>query len=1011
MFLKNKITYVLLFMININISAQTVTGEEIQKKYMPNAPLTPSAASLFKFQEIGLNDYNGSANISIPLVQLSQVPLNLTYTATSGNRVTDQPGIVGLGWDMNLGTIVQSINDIDDLQPLYFPQWYTKKRPDYQGYVYPSDYPYACAFMVNQFEPCTPNGTPYQKVNEIPINIANKVTFAGYTIYNGLFSPTDDILISGNNDSEPDVFTANFLGHSLTFINDFSTTSNTLSFKVLNKVGYKVSITYVSNNEIKLVITAPTGTIYEFNALENVKNESSVPSPTTLVDSRVWKLTKIIEQNKKETIIDYIDIANVDSNPSYTQEFTKSKTLSRTDANKSGVFGKITLDYCGQSQISFPDYIFTPDANESGEYSKTFFNNTKQNLKLINSITSSDGKINFYYSGRTDHALLKKLDSITLTNQKNIKLKNIKFNYSYFNAITTDNVFNPNSTTTNIYRLKLNSFSINNELYSFDYNNQNLPRKGSFAVDFWGYYNGSIQNTSIIPNPVQFKYYSFIGNNGNNLNADENYAKASILEKITYPTKGYTTFEYELNEASNLFYSIQDDSQLRTKGNGLRIKKISNYDSDGSFANAKSYQYSGGKTMLPLLIAKTNTYNNTRSFPVSNGTGVSTGYLYSVKVDRLSSNNYFNVSPNGISNYVGYDKVKITEAGNTNNGYIEKTFQNRAENVIYLDNVKSNSNYSYGNDDIDNGSVLNETFFNAANKKVKEVNYEYYKYKSTVDYGAKTSYYGTYVNYMANGFLTSLDRYQVNFYPLFGKQTLLKKQTESNYFDGKAITTNINFEYDSFRQMSKLIKSDAIGHEFYSEATTYAQMTDKNIYILPGAKTIKSNNKIKESIDFSYGEVASIIVPKKVGVSPLGNPSYTKYVFYDNYDATGNMVEFHSQDGIYTVIIWGYNKTLPIAKIENVTYSQLASALGITTTTLDNFNESNLGSLNNLRNNTLLSNSMITTYTHTPLVGVNTITDPKGNIINYNYDSYGRLISIKDAQGKLISENQYHYKN
>jgi hypothetical protein len=67
MSLKIKLLYVLLLIASINdTSAQTVTSAELQKKYMPNPPLTPTAASLFKFQEIGLNEYTGSANINIP---------------------------------------------------------------------------------------------------------------------------------------------------------------------------------------------------------------------------------------------------------------------------------------------------------------------------------------------------------------------------------------------------------------------------------------------------------------------------------------------------------------------------------------------------------------------------------------------------------------------------------------------------------------------------------------------------------------------------------------------------------------------------------------------------------------------------------------------------------------------------------------------------------------------------------------------------------------------------------
>lgn len=1007
MSLKNKIkvVYALFFMMIISdVSSQTVTGLEIQKKYMPNMPLTPSAASLFKFKEIGLNEYNGSASISIPLVQLSEIPLNLTYTATSGNRVNDQPGIVGLGWDINLGTIVQSINDIDDLQPFYFQ--YFKQRPDFQGYVYPSDYPYSCSFRYNQYQGCDFDSTSYPKLSEIPIIIGNKLTYEGYTISNGIFTPTNDVIKNGNFDSEPDIFTANFLGHSLTFINDFSTSSNSLSFKVLNKVGYKIALNYVNDNEIKLIITSPNGTIYEFNALENIKNESSVPSGFTKVDSRSWKLTKIIEPNKKETTIDYINIANVSNNPSYSQEFTKSKVLSKIHTSYRP-FNKVTLDYFGQSQTSFPDYNFIPTEGNNGEYLKTFYNVSKQNIKLISSITSNEGKLNFYYSNRTDHSLLQKLDSIILNNPSNRKIKSVKFAYSHFNAVTATNVFteyqtnvNPNS---NIYRLKLNSLTINDQVYNFMYNSQNLPQKNSFAIDYWGYYNGSNQNTSLIPNPTQFKYYSYIGDNGNNLNANGTFAKACILERITYPTKGYTTFEYELNEANNLFYSIQEDNQVKTNGNGLRIQKITNFDSNGSIANTKTYEYSGGKTMIPLLTAKTNTYANTASHPSS------TGFLYSVKVDRLSSNNYFNVSPNGISNYVGYTAVKISDFSNINNGYTNKIFQNRAENVIYLDNVKTMNNYSFSNDDIDNGTILNKTVFSSQNTKVKETNYEYYKYRSTVDYGAKVSFYGTFFQYMSDGSITSLDRYQVSFYPLFGKQTLLKKETENYYFGDKNITTNIDYEYNGDRLINKTIKSNATG-EFYNEINNYNVVSQKNILTLPSSKSVTTNGKLKESIYYSYDEVAGITVPKKIDILPLGNAANAKSIFYDSYDATGNVVEFHSKDGIYTVLIWGYNKTVLIAKIENATYAQVAAALGITNTLLDNYNETNLTSLNNLRNNASLSNSMITTYAHIPLIGVSSITDPKGDAINYNYDSFGKLISIKDAQGKLISENQYHYK-
>ena len=54
---------------------------------------------------------------------------------------------------------------------------------------------------------------------------------------------------------------------------------------------------------------------------------------------------------------------------------------------------------------------------------------------------------------------------------------------------------------------------------------------------------------------------------------------------------------------------------------------------------------------------------------------------------------------------------------------------------------------------------------------------------------------------------------------------------------------------------------------------------------------------------------------------------------------------------------------------------------------------------------------MITTYTYIPLVGVSTITDPKGNKTTYKYDALGRLVQVKDRDNNILTENEYHYKN
>ena len=66
--------------------------------------------------------------------------------------------------------------------------------------------------------------------------------------------------------------------------------------------------------------------------------------------------------------------------------------------------------------------------------------------------------------------------------------------------------------------------------------------------------------------------------------------------------------------------------------------------------------------------------------------------------------------------------------------------------------------------------------------------------------------------------------------------------------------------------------------------------------------------------------------------------------------------------------------------------------------------------LNKLRNS-LPTDTMVTTYTYIPLIGVSTVTDVKGCTSTYTYDSFGRLNLVKDCDGNIVSENLYHYRD
>ena len=52
---------------------------------------------------------------------------------------------------------------------------------------------------------------------------------------------------------------------------------------------------------------------------------------------------------------------------------------------------------------------------------------------------------------------------------------------------------------------------------------------------------------------------------------------------------------------------------------------------------------------------------------------------------------------------------------------------------------------------------------------------------------------------------------------------------------------------------------------------------------------------------------------------------------------------------------------------------------------------------------------MVSTYTYDPLIGVTSMTDPRGQTIYYEYDEFNRLKHVKDQDGNILSKNDYHY--
>lgn len=132
----------------------------------------------------------------------------------------------------------------------------------------------------------------------------------------------------------------------------------------------------------------------------------------------------------------------------------------------------------------------------------------------------------------------------------------------------------------------------------------------------------------------------------------------------------------------------------------------------------------------------------------------------------------------------------------------------------------------------------------------------------------------------------------------------------------------------------------------------------------------------------------------------------------NRYDQYGHVLEAEQENGLKKSFVWGYNNTQIIAEIDNIAYSSIPEALITAAQTASNgVNEASLlTALTNLRNATQLADAFITTYTYKPLVGVLSVTDPRGYIMRYLYDASNRQTDVIDQDGNIITKKTYNTK-
>ncbi|WP_430901959.1 MULTISPECIES: hypothetical protein, partial [unclassified Paraflavitalea] len=100
-----------------------------------------------------------------------------------------------------------------------------------------------------------------------------------------------------------------------------------------------------------------------------------------------------------------------------------------------------------------------------------------------------------------------------------------------------------------IKEIPIGTGTVSKPAYVFEYNNSvPTPSFENASIDHWGYFNGTDGVSHLVPTVVVDGVSYGLGANRE---PSLYYTQTCILQKIKYPTGGYTTFEYELNEGKD----------------------------------------------------------------------------------------------------------------------------------------------------------------------------------------------------------------------------------------------------------------------------------------------------------------------------------------------------------------------------------------------------------------------------------------------------------------------------
>lgn len=1036
-------------------------------KFVNPSPVSPNAASLGKYVEVPVGLYTGIPSISVPFYDINSgginIPVNLSYYA-GGVKVEETPSWVGLGWSLNAGGVIsRQVRGLPDEGP----GGYMTNSQLTDNYLNGT----MSASVKENYLTDVLNGVidsqqdiyfynfgsesgkflldPSGKAICIPINktLIEFGTFLGEEKSWKITSENGNI----------HYFTAKEVTGSTTS-GDISYSESPTSWyltRVLNSSETEqVDFEYETSSYTFRTIVSQTKFIFDSGYPEGNRNESSSYSQNIIWGQR---LSKIKFKNGQISFI-----KNTQQRSDLPSDYSLQSIILKSD--NSGFYKKINLHQsyfvsAEESSISpsdrhrlILDSVSMTDVNGIKEGSYKFTYNTDANLPSRNSF--SQDYWGFYNGAENGFRFVPTTLVYHTTSDPTIPSliegADRKPNVTFAKAGILTSVTYPTKGRT-VFEYEGNRAS--NVPAVMDvvtgYQTSRILSDGSstsyekfFSVSkgFGGmqgvfakiqvYREGCPPETTA-GCPVTILH--FPSGQMINVNSNNNNLYLPIGE---YRIEANLTGVNDPNMLSNYFVRIdvpvgeyQQNPYNITVG-GLRVKKVISYDHTGLNVGTKYYTYlrsdsvnrsSGFLVSFPSYVSDLTDYKTIIAGPHS--------YDVQTKYITISSGSNLPLAMTQ-SSTVGYSSVQETQ---NEQGLMGKTeYDYKIAGDIYMNEFPFPPSTSR---EWKRGLLASRRDFRY---DISTNKYEIVQ-KKTIDYipMQEQFYRGVKIGRRNFGNISGLEldkRFEVA--EFLTSTGWLPIEADSNTVidptNGTVISDKSTYSYNSNNLMQ--IKATSLNsegvlrerfkaypHDMVSSGRdqngVYQGMIARNIINTLIEQSEIVNGKTSLQIT-NYKQVKpKLYLPGTTDVLNTKSGLNEVRLRYHEYDDSGNMTSVSQEGGTRTNYIWSYKRQYPIAEIKNVDYSTLVAALG-GVTEVNNFADKAFPTKTEIeafllptRSNTdVFKAAMVTTYTYEPLQGVTSITDPKGQTTYFIYDSFNRLNFVKDHNGNIVKNQEYHYK-